>query len=144
MNRTAIAACLFVAAATQATAEDIPDLIGTWNIEMSAIGHRHPVDQRAEQPRILFEGSTAAVIDWQEGVLFSGRDVLEDVPDGFDRVDGELLSGVIGADNTTVFMVDDNGTITCTLISPNQMNCIYGHIEESASVAAIVNWTREN
>jgi len=63
-----------------------------------------------------------------DGFRFSGKKSSENWT--------ESISGVVGFDNETVYMVDDNGFCFCRLVSPDKMEQIYLHITDKHSVAA--------
>ena len=58
-------------------------------------------------------------------------------------VPDERISGVVGPDNKTVHIVDDNGTSDCTIVSPDQLDCIYRHTTATASLVGINIWRRK-
>lgn len=145
MKRLAIgiAACVAAAASTGAMAQDTPDLTGTWQVKATGIGHPHPAAEKAETPRTLIDGTFEFVIDWQDGVRFSGLDVVEEVAAGVGAATDETFSGIVGPTGTTAHIVDDNGSFDCTIVSPDRLDCIYRHIAPGASLVATTIWTRQ-
>jgi hypothetical protein len=121
---------MLATAATAFAGSEIPDLKGTWTMKIQAIGHdklpelqpnRH-VDLKNRQSEIDF----TLKIDKQDGFRFSGTKASAKRT--------ETISGVIGFDNKTVYMVDDDGILLCRLISPDKMEQIYLHVTEHRSL----------
>ena len=75
------------------------------------------------------------IIDKQDGARFSGSKSSDKRK--------ETVSGVIGFDNKTVYMVDDDGIMLCKLVGPDKMEQIYLHITKHRSVAARSIMTRK-
>ena len=134
-------AALFVLMAVCAASagSDIPDLKGTWVYKDQAVRHFRSPDlpakthMKANTP--YAEIAFTMNIDKQDGFRFSGTKVSEKST--------ERISGVIGFDNKTVYMVDDNGFLFCRLVSPDKMEQVYLHITKTHSVAARGIMTRK-
>lgn len=117
---------------TVAAQSDVPDLRGTWVGTHHGVRHYRSPEPRAQThhkaqtpfPEIPF----TLKIDKQEGFRFSGTKFSEQW--------SESISGVIGFDNKTVYMADDNGFLFCRLVSHNKMEQIYLHIAPEHSAAA--------
>jgi len=119
-------------AVTVFAGSEIPDLKGTWTLENQAVGHDKLTDVQPERhvdlKNGLAEPAFTLKIDRQDGFRFSGT-----------KASGtrtEKVSGVIGFDNQTVYMVDDDGILLCKLVSPDKMEQIYLHITKHRSLAA--------
>lgn len=53
------------------------------------------------------------------------------------------MAGVIGWDNKTLYLVDmDTASPAATLVSPDQITCIYRHVGDKDAVVAAGVWTR--
>ena len=52
------------------------------------------------------------------------------------------MAGVIGWDNKTLYLVDMDGFTDATLVSPDQITCIYRHVGAKDAVVAAGVWTR--
>lgn len=124
--------CVLSISAMAQAGSEIPDLKGTWVWTDQAIRHFKDNDK---QPKMhTKDKSSHAEIEFtlniteQNGFRFSGEKVSKKWT--------EPISGVIGFDNKTVYMVDDNGFIFCRIVSPDKMEQIYLHIADTHSVAA--------
>lgn len=136
-----LAAIVFVLSmsVTALAGSEIPDLKGEWVMKAQSVIHsktdamqpkRH-VDVRKGHADIDF----ILTIDKQDGFRFSG------VKSSKKRK--ETVSGVIGFDNKSVYMVDDDGIMLCRIVGPDKMEQIYLHITEHRSVANRAIMTRK-
>jgi hypothetical protein len=139
-----VASAVAVTSGVAAAQSDVPDLTGTWQIDATAVGHPNGETEQGATTRLLFEGTFEFVVDWQDGPRFSGIDVVEEVDASLAPRPNEQFSGVISPDNTMAYIVDNNGTFDCTIVSPDRLECIYRHIEPEASIVAINIWTRHD
>ena len=110
---------------------DIPDITGTWVRKIQAVKHhRLPKPDRKVHNDVKTghsEMEFTLTIDKQDGFRFSGTK-------GTDRR-RERISGVIGFDNKTLYMVDDDGMSFCRLVSPDKMEEVYLHVTTWNSLA---------
>lgn len=111
---------------------EIPDLKGTWTLKNQAVGHDKLTELQPKRHTDLknrhSEVDFTLKIDKQDGFRFSG------IKASGKRT--EKISGVIGFDNKTVYMVDDDGILLCKLVSRDKMEQIYLHITEHRSLAS--------
>jgi len=110
---------------------DIPDVRGTWVMQVQAIRHHKTQETN---PKLHHEVRTGQVqfelkitIDKQDGFRFSGTKESAKLK--------ETISGVIGFDNKTLYMVDDDGMAFCRLVAPDKMEQIYLHVTKYDSAA---------
>ena len=132
-----------IAAPLPALADDaVPDLTGTWSIEFEAVGFRKPAEngQPSHYARTI---QSQFSIDWQDGHRLAGHEIDEKSSTEHALVEGEQIVGVIGWDDATVAMVDDNGFHDCTIVSPDRMLCTYRHILPERSDIARSVWTKQ-
>ncbi len=119
-------------AVTVFAGSEIPDLKGTWILKNKAVGHDKLTELQPERHTDLKDGLAEVAftlkIDRQDGFRFSGTKVSD--------TRTEKVSGVIGFDNKTVYMVDDDGILLCKLVSPDKMEQIYLHLTKHRSLAA--------
>ncbi|MDQ7784110.1 MAG: hypothetical protein RDU20_14595 [Desulfomonilaceae bacterium] len=110
----------------------VPDLKGTWIVKDYGVRHHlsqdPPAKTHAETRARFLEVDFTITIDTQEGFRFSGTKSSKKWK--------EAISGVIGFDNKTVYMVDDNGFSFCRLVSPDTMEHIYLHATPHHSAVA--------
>jgi hypothetical protein len=137
------AAFVAVGAFTSAFAQDaVPDLKGTWTVTFEAVGFRKPAaDGTPTHYARTIEGSFS--IDWQDGARVAGREIEQTSSSERPLVQGEQIAGVIGWDNATLHLVDDNGFHDCRIQSPDRMECTYRHVLPERSDAARSVWTKQ-
>jgi hypothetical protein len=118
---------------------DIPDLKGTWTMKCKGIGHIKPSkspDTKLHTEKLgTHDLELLLVIDQQDGFRFSGYQKSSKMK--------ELVAGVIGFDNQTVYIVDGDGISIAKLVSPDTMESIYLHVTEAHSIAARAIITRK-
>ena len=121
----------------------IPDLKGTWvggdgsGIRVdkdSGTGEADPLAHREAGPSKNALTFTV-VIDFQDGASFSGTRGTEKLT--------ETLVGVIGSDNETLYLIDEDGYLFGQLLSDDQMELIYLENSENAQIAGRGIYTRQ-
>ena len=120
---------------------DIPDLMGTWRVESAAVAHAQR-DVAENEARFVSEPVFEMLIDWQDGRRFRGVEGEHNVAEEMVPLAGERFSGVIGFDNESAYLVDDNGFLDCRIMSAQRMECVYRHITPERSVASLNVWTK--
>jgi hypothetical protein len=138
-----VAVVLAVLSASALADETFPDLTGTWERQSDAVGHKNALGEGEAATRFVGHVEAALVIDWQDGARFTGREMDEKGTEDYGALSGEQYSGVIGFDNVSVYMVDENGFTDCRLVSADVMECIYRHITPEASIAGRLTLTRQ-
>ena len=132
---------LFVLSVCQVSfaGSDIPDLKGTWLLD--ALGVRHhktsggnPKTHSGDKPGYV-QAKAKIIIDKQDGFRFSGT---KESP-----MQKERVSGVIGFDNKTIYVVDDDGMCFWRLVAPDKIQQIYLHVTKQHSIAARDILTRQ-
>jgi hypothetical protein len=126
---------LSVMAATAQTA--IPDLRGTWKGESESIvlnaGNPHHPPASSNEPELRSVAFTL-VVDKQEGRRFSGT---------FSSArSSEKVIAVISRGGT-IFLADDEGYTTGTMLAPNRMELCYLHVSSTARVASCAELTKQ-
>jgi len=130
---------VFTMAAAGFAGSDLPDLKGTWVVKASGSGLEKP--GKSPPPKLhgtklgFHEIEFLMVIDQQDGFRFSGyRESARKK---------EMVAGVIGYDNKTLYMVDNDGVIIANLVSPDKMESIYLHVTKQHSIASREIMTRK-
>ena len=124
-----------------ATADDgIPDLKGRWSIVADGMAFAIPV---AEGPAPV-HAESEFVIDRQDGFRISGTEVTQNLSGAEPVSEKEQFAGVIGVDNKTVSMVDENGFRDCDIVTPSRMECIYRHVATTRAVVTRNTWTKHS
>jgi hypothetical protein len=123
---------------------NIPDLEGTWvggggdGIRVNKApgsGETDPLAQRTEAGPSKNMLTFTVVIDFQDGYSFSGTRGTEKLT--------ETLVGVIGSDNETLYLVDEDGYLFGQLLSDDQMELVYLENGEYAQIAGRAIYTRQ-
>jgi hypothetical protein len=115
----------------------IPDLRGTWKGESESVvlgggNPHHPAGQPTE-PQLRSVAFTLTV-DKQDGRRFSGT---------FSSTrSSEKVIAVI-ARNGTIFLADDEGYTTGTLLAPNRLELCYLHVSSASRVASCTELTKQ-
>lgn len=111
---------------------EIPDIKGVWTYKAMAMTHQKSPDANPEGHGSPESGAERLdfnlTIDKQDGFRFSGIEAS-----GKNK---EVVVGVIGFDNKTVYWVDEDGMSFCQIVSPDKMEYVYLHTTEHDSVAA--------
>jgi hypothetical protein len=142
MLKSWLAGALVLAAGSSgAVAADVPDVTGTWLMKAEGVKLQkdqgeaaHNVDHFAAETASYAVDFTVTV-ETQDGVTFFGRKASAKAV--------EEIAGVIDFDNTRVWMIDFDGTTTCTLTSPDEMSCVYYEINSENSNLNRQLWTRQ-
>ena len=114
---------LLLASCIPAMAEQ-PDLTGNWSGVIDFVGYdKNTAWQPNETVSFWPGGVMNLTIDKQEGRMFSGMMVPSDSP-----LSREILLGVLGADNKSMTMVDENGYWWGTINSPNEIMFFYQEV----------------
>ena len=138
-----LTAMLLITAITTVTAfaeSNIPDLKGEWVMTYEAVIHSNSAEMPSKRHVDVKEGfvslDVVITIDKQEGFKFSGFKSSKQMK--------EAISGIIGFDNTSVYMVDGDGMMLCQIVGPDTMEQIYLHVAEHRSVAGRGIMTRKH
>jgi len=109
---------------------EIPDLKGAWVIKAS--GHMVLKPEAPHLPDVgpgFHELEIPLVIEGQDGFRFFG---YKQVTKKFRKE----ISGVIGFDNKTIYMTEENAITMGTLVSPDRMECVFLESGKSLSIAS--------
>ena len=126
-----------LAAAPAAAQTAIPDLRGTWKGESESIvlgrGNEHHAGPRSNEPRLSAIAFTMT-IDKQDGRRFSGT---------FSSAKhSETVIAVISRAGT-IYMVDDDGWTSGTLLAPDKMELCYMARLPTGRVASCTEMTKQ-
>jgi hypothetical protein len=123
-----------------ASAQDgIPDLTGTWTIVADGMAFAIP---KAGDPETV-HAESEFVIDHQDGFKISGSETTQNMSGTVPVSEKEQFAGVIGVDNKTVSMIDENGFRDCDIVSSDKMECIYRHVASSRGVVTRNTWVKQ-
>ncbi|MEE4378354.1 MAG: hypothetical protein V2J55_12720 [Candidatus Competibacteraceae bacterium] len=142
MRVLTLTAALLITAIITVTAfaeSEIPDLKGEWVMTHEAViqsNHAEmPPERHVDENEGFISVDFVITIDKQEGIKFSG------IKSSKQRE--ETISGIIGFDNRSVYMVDDDGIMHCRIVGPDKMEQIYLHVAEHRSVVGRGIMTRK-
>ena len=123
-------AIVLVLSATGLAGPDIPDLKGAWTIQAS--GHMVLKPGAPHIPDVgpgFHEHQIPLVIEGQDGFRFYG---YKQVTKKFRKE----ISGVIGFDNKTIYMAEENAITMGRLVSPDRMECVFLESGKCLSIAS--------
>ena len=131
---TMLAALTAMPAASQTA---IPDLRGTWKGESKSLvlggGNPHHPAAQPDEPQLRSVPFTLTV-DKQDGRRFSGT---------FSSArSSEKVIAVISR-NGTIFLADDEGYTTGTLLAPNRLELCYLHVSSASRIASCAELTKQ-
>ena len=134
-------AVLFALVIGPAAAQNsIPDMLGTWkgtseSVVWGAGNHHHLPEQSTSNPPRFHHASFTLKVTKQNGRNFHG---VFSSPGG-----SEVLLGVISR-NGSIYMADDDGYTTGTLIQPNQLEMCYLKSSLNARIASCALMTKQS
>jgi len=128
---------LVLSAVCAAAQTAVPDVRGTWKGDSETLvlnaGNPHHQPAASNEPELRSVAFTL-VVDKQEGRRFSGT---------FSSArSGEKVIAVISR-NGTIFLADDEGYTTGTMLAPNRMELCYLHVSSAARVASCTELTKQ-
>jgi hypothetical protein len=122
-------------------AEGVPNLVGNWTgVGSAAIYEIRDILPGDPTNLTYVEESISKftmIITEQMGRRFVGTKFPNVHPE-----ESEALLGVIGPDNETLYMVDENGLLDGRLISTNEMEVVYRQVGPTGMIVAINKFTR--
>ena len=132
-----IATLALLLAGTSAAQTAPPDLRGTWKGESESIvfggGNSHHPAAKANEPQLRSVAFTL-VIDKQDGRRFSGT---------FSSSRGSEKVVAVVARNGTIYMADDDGYTTGTMLAPNRMELCYLRTSASVRIASCTELAKQ-
>ena len=138
--RTFLALVFLVSAATAATAEDTPNLVGTWELAKA------PVISQIDERRQISTSHEILVIEHQDGDLFYGRSAWWDTPEHESATDPtgaglgyggfESIIGIIGFDGLAlrIVEVESEGLFTGRILDADSLELTFTEIGAEKSV----------
>ncbi len=126
--------------AVPAGAEEIPDLVGSWTSVVSFVrlgSSDHFPESSSENLTYGDEINFTLVIEEQNSRRFAGERFLTKNPEM-----SEAILGVIGFDDETVYMVDEDGQLDGMLISETEMELVYREVDPNGMIVAITRYIK--
>jgi hypothetical protein len=110
----------------------VPNLVGTWVEKSDKVvlvkGDKTPWQ---DKPGISCE---TRIIE-QKGRIIHGEAIL---PSGVEKI-----AGIIAADNKSVYMVDEDGTIDLKIINKDKIQFVHRHVMNNDCSVVAGTWTRK-
>ena len=142
--RYAMLAALFTVALVASTSDlaaaqqAIPDLRGTWKGQSESVifggGNPHHAPATGPAAPRYTSMSFTLVIDKQDGRRFSGT---------FSSARSNETVVAIVSRAGTIYMVDDDGYTSGTLLAPNRMELCYMHLSPASRIASCTELTKQ-
>jgi len=117
---------------------EIPNLVGTWAVQSEG-AYLSKGSEPGTWSHWREGGDTTLTAEFivtkQQGRVFYGTFTSKHA--------AENIAGVIGWDNKTFYLVDQDGFTDGTIVNNNKLTCIYRHVGEKDSVIAAGMMTRK-
>ncbi len=121
---------ILLALCIPALAADMHNMVGNWTGTISGVSYLKNTDYQTTGKPEYWEDKYTITIDEQNGTRFSGKIVRNVNP-----LAKEVVLGVIGSDNKTLTMADENSYLWGWLNSPTEMELFwYGTNMDSIGV----------
>jgi len=123
-----------------AGAEEVPDLVGNWTgdgsvVRLGALDH---FPEMSSENLTYRDGiARTLIIEEQNGRRFAGMWISNENPEA-----SEAVLGVIGFDDQTIYMVDEDGHFDGKLISATEMEMVYREVDPDGMIVAISKYTK--
>ncbi len=126
-----LALCIPAAAQTNKLME-VPDMVGNWTGIFDTVSWQKNTAWMPNENVSYSEGEETLMITEQKGNMFSGKIVPKLSPGST-----EMVLGIIGPDNTTIDIVDEDGFYWANMISPTKLELFYQEVDiEGMAIAA--------
>lgn len=103
-----------------ALAMDMPDMVGNWTGTFNYVNWMKNTSSMASGNVSYWEDNTTLLIEEQNGTRFAGKIIPAEK-----SAATEVVLGVIGSDNESITLADENGLLWGWLVSPTEMELFY-------------------
>lgn len=115
----------------------IPNLVGTWTVKTEG---GVLLKGSASGPKTHHSGefstlTAETVVTRQQGRIFHGTFTSPKATEKF--------VGVIGMDNKSIYLADEDGFIEGKIVNNNRIESVYRHVTASDTVIGVGTWTRK-
>ena len=111
---------------------EMPDMMGNWTGVMDSVGwEKNTAWMPNETVSYWPNGEEMLMITEQNGSMFSGKIVSILSPRSM-----EVALGIIGSDNMTISMVDEDGYNWGEMMSPTKMELFYQELDDEGMVVS--------
>ena len=139
MMKKIVSITVLLALCVPALAVDMPNMIGNWTGTAHAVEWLKNSNYATTGKTGYWDVPYTIAITEQNGTRFAGRMFRDANP-----LKSEVILGVIGSDNKTVAMVDENDYYWCSMKSPTEMELIGPSIGMTYMDMAIATFTKNN
>lgn len=123
---------VLLALCVPALAVDMPNMIGNWTGTFDSVGYLKNTNWMFTGNASYWEDTNTIIIQEQNGTRFFGKIISAENPRQV-----ETIIGVIGSDNTSLNLVDDDDLMWGEMLSPTMMNLSYQNVDgDSMSVGS--------
>lgn len=115
----------------------IPNLVGTWSTkaEGGVITKGGASGDKTHHSGEFSTLSGKAVVTRQQGRVLHGTFTTSKATESF--------IAVIGMDNKSFFLADEDGIMEGTIVNKDKINFVYRHVTPADTVVAVGTWTRK-
>ena len=115
----------------------IPNLVGTWEVKSEAalLTKGDSTGAWTHHSKEFNNLTAEFVVTKQQGRVFYATFTSKKAT--------ESMAGVIGWDNKTIYVVDQDGFTDGTIVNSDKITCIYRHVGDKDSVVAAGVMTRK-
>jgi hypothetical protein len=138
MTKKIVSVMVLLAICIPALAVDMPNMVGNWTGTFHGVDWLKNTNYQATGKPFYWDSKLTIVINEQNGTRFSGRSIYNDNP-----LKSEVVLGIIGSDNTTIAMVDENDPYWGTMKSPTEMEIFGPSIDTTSTDIATGTFTKE-
>jgi hypothetical protein len=116
MKKEIVSVMVLLAFCIPALAIDMPDMVGNWTGILSGVAWLKNTNYQASGEAEYYEGEYTLAIEEQNGTRFAGKIIRAANP-----LASEVVLGVIGSDNQTIAMVNEDGYMWGWMNSSTEM-----------------------
>jgi hypothetical protein len=121
-----------------ALAVDMPNMVGNWTGGLHGVDWMKNTNFQTTGKAFYWDATYTITIDEQNGTRFSGKMILDDNP-----LKSEVVLGIIGSDNMTIALVDENDYYWGSMKSPTEMELFGPSISMEHTDIATGTFTKE-
>ncbi len=128
MKEIAVLAVLF-ALCIPTLAVDMPHMVGNWTGTSESVAWHKNTDWQTTGKSNYWEQKDMLVIEEQNGTRFTGK-----IIHAINPMATEIVLGVIGSDNESIALVDEDGSYWGRMVSPTKMELFYQRVDINSMV----------
>jgi hypothetical protein len=121
-----------------ALAVDMPNMVGNWTGTLHGVDWLKNTNFQTTGKAFYWDATYTITINEQNGTRFSGKTILDANP-----LKSEVLLGIIGSDNKTIALVDENDFYWGSMKSPTEMELFGPSIGMDYTDIAAGTFTKE-